>query len=421
MPDIYMDVDLAVIAPMNILPIVQSADGITIEQALVYNFAGIAVQWNFCTCAGVMTTVAITPTTAGVYDISEPLANVGMYGIEIPASGGASANNDTEGTGWITGKATGLMAWRGPTIGFRRAALNDLLIEGGTASTNLEDFFDGTGYVGGTIKQEADIVKIHGTALTETSTQLAGAFTKFFNVATPTGTVNSIPDAVAGAANGLAIIDATGVKLTKTVDLTAGQSIAASSVPAVVLANSASHGGAASVITLLTPIAATVPNTQKVDVETIKTQAVTCAAGVTVLASVGTAATSTAQTGDSYGIVNGAKGLVDIHDTLDLAHTDIDAILADTGTDGVVIVAASKTGYTLSDAGVDAVFDRASSLTLSFESLLTRTYQMTNNKMNVTDATGAVALRNIGDTTTLATGSVTDNLTTTVRTELTWA
>src|SRR3990172_6956977 len=42
----------------------------------------------------------------------------------------------------------------------------------------------------------------------------------------------------------------------------------------------------------------------KVDVETIKTQAVTCGAGVTVLASVGTAATSTAQTGDSFPLVS---------------------------------------------------------------------------------------------------------------------
>lgn len=50
-----------------------------------------------------------------------------------------------------------------------------------------------------------DMVAIHGTALTETATQLAGAFTKFFNVAAPTGTVNSLPDAVAGVANGLQI------------------------------------------------------------------------------------------------------------------------------------------------------------------------------------------------------------------------
>jgi len=61
------------------------------------------------------------------------------------------------------------------------------------------------------------------------------------------------------------------------------------------------------------------------NLDTIKTQTVTCAAGVTVLASVGTAATSTAQTGDSYAIVNGDHGLVSIQD-------DIDEILTDTGT-----------------------------------------------------------------------------------------
>jgi hypothetical protein len=51
-----------------------------------------------------------------------------------------------------------------------------------------------------------------------------------------------------------------------------------------------------------------VPVTQKVDIETIKTQAITCAAGVTVLASVGTAATSTAQTGDSFARIGAPAG-----------------------------------------------------------------------------------------------------------------
>lgn len=93
---------------------------------------------------------------------------------------------------------------------------------------------------------------------------------------------------------------------------------------------------------------------QKVDIETIKTQAVTCAAGVTVLASVGTAATSTAQTGDSYALANGASGFVAIKN-------DTAAILADTGTDGVVVAAASKTGYRLSATGVDDIWDEATS------------------------------------------------------------
>jgi len=57
---------------------------------------------------------------------------------------------------------------------------------------------------GGNIK--ADLVSILGTVLTETAGLLAGGFKKFFNVATPTGTLNSVPDAVAGAASGLAIV-----------------------------------------------------------------------------------------------------------------------------------------------------------------------------------------------------------------------
>ncbi len=40
---------------------------------------------------------------------------------------------------------------------------------------------------------------------------------------------------------------------------------------------------------------------------------------------------------------------------------EIDAILADTGTDGVVVAAASKTGYALSAAGVQAIWDALTS------------------------------------------------------------
>ena len=148
-----------------------------------------------------------------------------------------------------------------------------------------------------------------------------------------------------------------------------------------------------------------------------------------VTGAVGSVTGHTPQTGDSFAIVNGASGLVAIKGDTAAILTDtgttldgkVDAILADTGTDGVVVAAGSKTGYALSSAGIDAVWDQASSLTISFETLLTRTYQMISNKMNVTDADGTVALRNIGDTGTIATGSVTDDSTTTTRAELTWA
>ena len=59
---------------------------------------------------------------------------------------------------------------------------------------------------------------IHGTALTETAAQLAGAFSKFFDVAAPTGTVNSLPDAAPDAAGGLPISDAGGLDLDTLLD-----------------------------------------------------------------------------------------------------------------------------------------------------------------------------------------------------------
>src|SRR3990167_6219454 len=167
MPDIFVDVDTDVILPVNILPLLDDTDFKSIETAVVYNSAGLAVTWNFVTAAGVVTGNAITPTTGGVFDWSEPLADVGTYAIELQASGSAAgSNNDREGVGWFTGVATGVLPWRGPTIGFRRAALNDLFMDGGTASTNLEDFFDGTGYAGGTAKLTVNTVQINGTSQT---------------------------------------------------------------------------------------------------------------------------------------------------------------------------------------------------------------------------------------------------------------
>lgn len=113
----------------------------------------------------------------------------------------------------------------------------------------------------------------------------------------------------------------------------------------------------------------------KVDLDTIKTQTVTCAAGVTVLASVGTAATSTAQTGDAYAVVNhGTYGnvaiktqLADIHDTdLPAVKTDTAAIIVDTNElqtdwhdggrlDLILDARASQTSVTTIDGIVDAI------------------------------------------------------------------
>lgn len=179
MPEMWMDVDAALTeVPVNIVALIDDTDFISREESVVYNQAGMDLVWNFVDTAGVFTQTAVTPTTAGDYDWTNQLN--GMYSIEIPASAGASINNDSEGHGWFSGFATGILPWRGPVIGFRAAALNNALIDGGdnldvniaqwltqavtlsggnlpdvnaaevsddsVAADNLEATYDGTGY-----------------------------------------------------------------------------------------------------------------------------------------------------------------------------------------------------------------------------------------------------------------------------------
>lgn len=135
MPDIWMDVDVDLAeVPVNLLPLLDDTDFKAIEAAIAYNAAGLALYWHFVTAAGAYSVTAVTPTTGGNYDWTDQ-GDAGIYTIEIPASGGASINNDTEGFGWFTGKATGVLPWRGPVIGFRAAALNNLLIEDAFSTT----------------------------------------------------------------------------------------------------------------------------------------------------------------------------------------------------------------------------------------------------------------------------------------------
>lgn len=125
-----MDVDVALAGvPVNLLPLTDDTDFKSRETAVAYNAAGMDLVWNFVTSAGAFIQTAVTPTSGGAYDWTHQ--GDGMYSIEIPASGGASANNDTEGYGWFTGIATGVLPWRGPVIGFRAAAINDALVDGG--------------------------------------------------------------------------------------------------------------------------------------------------------------------------------------------------------------------------------------------------------------------------------------------------
>lgn len=130
---IYLDVDTAITVPVNTVALTDDTDFKSREIAIAYDQAGMDLVWNFITSAGVITQTAVTPTTGGDYDWSH--VGDGMYKIEIPASGGGSINNDTEGYGYFTGICTGVLAWRGPTIGFRAAGLNDLLCDSAYSAT----------------------------------------------------------------------------------------------------------------------------------------------------------------------------------------------------------------------------------------------------------------------------------------------
>jgi hypothetical protein len=113
-----------------------------------------------------------------------------------------------------------------------------------------------------------------------------------------------------------------------------------------------------------------------VNLSTVKTQAVTCAAGVTVLASVGTAATSTAQTGDSYARLGAPAG----------ASVSADVASVKTDSSGL------RTDYTTARAGyldvlngiVQAIWDKATSALTTVGSI---------GKLLVTDIDAAISSR----------------------------
>lgn len=138
MPDIWLDVDVALSeVPVNIFPLTDDTDFKSIEGAVAYNAGGMALRWHFVTSAGAYSVTSVTPTTGGDYDWTDQ-GDSGIYTIEIPASGGASINNDTEGYGWFTGVATGILPWRGPVIGFRAAAINDVMCDDSIPMTNFQ-------------------------------------------------------------------------------------------------------------------------------------------------------------------------------------------------------------------------------------------------------------------------------------------
>jgi hypothetical protein len=103
-------VDTPIEVITNALPL--SPEGNSIDETIAFDETGMEVYWNCSLDDGTVSVDAITPTAAGVYDWAH--VDGGTYKIEIPATGGASANNDEEGTCRITGRADGILIFGGP-------------------------------------------------------------------------------------------------------------------------------------------------------------------------------------------------------------------------------------------------------------------------------------------------------------------
>jgi hypothetical protein len=121
-------VDTSVAVPVNIVPLTDDTDFKTRETGVTFDQAGMDLSWNFKTPDGSVTNTPVTPGEIGDYLWAS--LDRGMYTIDIPASGGVSINNATEGYGWFVGSATGILPWISPVFEFVPANVVDSLVSG---------------------------------------------------------------------------------------------------------------------------------------------------------------------------------------------------------------------------------------------------------------------------------------------------
>ena len=175
------------------------------------------------------------------------------------------------------------------------------------SATDLKDLAD-TGYDPTNHKIQSDLIYIHGSALTETAGQLAAAFTKLFDVTTPLLVASDVmrgTDLAALAATALSDVVWTNAK--------------AAFLDAAISSRSIPNEYDTVIAALQTDLDN--PDQYKADVSALAT-----AAALTT------------------------------HDgKLDTVDGNVDDILLDTGTNGVVVATASKTGYALTATGADLI------------------------------------------------------------------
>jgi hypothetical protein len=391
MCDLWMDVDTALAeVPVNIMPLLDDTDFKSRETAIAFNQAGMDLVWNFVTTAGAYTQTAVTPTSAGTYDWAHQ--GDGMYSIEIPASGGASINNDTEGFGWFTGFCTGVLPWRGPIIGFRASGLNDKLIDSAYDTTR----------------------GLAGTALPAAAAEAAGGL---YTRGTGAGQINQ-------ANNGQ--IDANAARLGGTTQT--GRDIGAS----VLLSSGTGTGqislSSGAVLLQATQTGVTIPT-----VTTVTNQVTANVTGISgdataadnleaALDGTGGVTITAALTGNitgnlsgSVGSVTGAVGSVtgavgSVTGAVGSVTGAVGSVTGNVGGNvvgsvGSVTTVSDKTGYRLSATGVDDVLDEVVEGTITFRQMLRLFGAALGGELSGA-ATTTITIRNASDSKTVITATV---------------
>jgi len=98
----------------------------------------------------------------------------------------------------VTKIQNGLATPTNITAGTIATVTNAVKVSAGTGAGQLD-------FTSGVVK--VNLVQILGQAISGTASLIVAAFSKFFNIASPTGTVNSLPDAVPGTSSGVALQD----------------------------------------------------------------------------------------------------------------------------------------------------------------------------------------------------------------------
>jgi hypothetical protein len=160
---------------------------------------GNNIGFNFTGTGAVPQTVNIVTTAADPTDAVR-LGLTALPNAAAEAAGGLYTRGT--GAGQINQPANGQVDANAVKLGGTTQTGRDIgasvLLSSGSGAGQLD-------FTSGVVK--SNLSQILGTALTETAGQIAAAFKKFFDKATPTGTINSLPDAIPGTAGGLLIDD----------------------------------------------------------------------------------------------------------------------------------------------------------------------------------------------------------------------